>query len=1061
MYSFEGAYKSSLTQSLGRKKLSKKDELLAAAQQNRLERELHRLRAKSAVIIQASFRSYYVRKQEFAQRRTEFENMLTILKKGPPTYGLVESVIRSINLFFKSEVDDMAMISVCSLAVKYQSEFQQFMFQGSDSNDWQTKRWLQIVCGVLERLSGTRENISMLLRVLEVYMDSELYKKYLEDGSERLAGLYQHLVANGYFRTMRLLCDHRIPDSLDKGTVAPTPLAASLLALICRPLAIPCTTENRLTILRYFGLDFMSRDYTPQISCYIMPCIRAASTISVTDIINAFTDEEARPRVQLNATLLHSLMGLVGDRVGKMEDRVLSQYLCLISRLLPSLTADAPLSDENDSVNMECEDDDSDNPTSLSQLRSDCIYVLNTPEHVSRLLRLAGADSSSLLRICQICHTLLSRLNQRVHSSRLMYSLAFNKDFISRLWTECHTVSEVNSAGNSVSLMQVLSRGQGDALYTSVQGSIHKLMSLLSAFCSLFYHSILTLHDDDFKPRAEHLDAQPSSSPFSRQELVQMVAMLRDACLGVVYLAIPDSKPVFDERRQFLENLGIKTNSAKRITKESYLRQRSEWVYLFTVMARLTKHLYIRDTRTNFCPSNHWLSNQVRVHSNDLRVLYQNHIDVFDNRPLSTHLDSRDEETEVNLSVTDSRRLVVLTELPFVVPFEERVQIFHNLLAADRVNFQTGFDGFDPMGHAAIKINIRRDFIYEDAFEKLSPENEESLKPKVKVQMLNASGLDEPGIDGGGIFREFLSELLKTGFDPNRGLFKLTASNDKLLYPNPEAPAVMENSEKHFFFLGRVLGKALYENMLVELPFAGFFLTKILGKADSDFHQLSSLDPTLYRNLLFVKNYSGDVTELGLDFSVVNEVLGMTSHVELKPGGEHIVVNNSNRIEYVHLMADYKLNKQIRQQCQSFTQGLENVLKLDWLRMFNHHELHILISGATSPIDVSDLKAHTLYSGSYTAESPAIETFWKVVYSFTASQRSALLKFVTSCSRPPLLGFKNLYPAFCIHHGGNEDRLPTASTCMNFLKLPEYPDEATMKSKLLYAIESGAGFELS
>ena len=50
---------------------------------------------------------------------------------------------------------------------------------------------------VLERLSGTRENISMLLRVLEVYMDSELYKKYLEDGSERLAGLYQHLVANG------------------------------------------------------------------------------------------------------------------------------------------------------------------------------------------------------------------------------------------------------------------------------------------------------------------------------------------------------------------------------------------------------------------------------------------------------------------------------------------------------------------------------------------------------------------------------------------------------------------------------------------------------------------------------------------------------------------------------------------------------------------------------------------------------------------------------------------------------------------------------------------------
>ena len=41
--------------------------------------------------------------------------------------------------------------------------------------------------------------------------------------------------------------------------------------------------------------------------------------------------------------------------------------------------------------------------------------------------------------------------------------------------------------------------------------------------------------------------------------------------------------------------------------------------------------------------------------------------------------------------------------------------------------------------------------------------------------------------------------------------------------------------------------QALYENMLVELPFAGFFLSKILGKMDSDFHQLASLDPLLYK----------------------------------------------------------------------------------------------------------------------------------------------------------------------------------------------------------------------
>ena len=58
-------------------------------------------------------------------------------------------------------------------------------------------------------------------------------------------------------------------------------------------------------------------------------------------------------------------------------------------------------------------------------------------------------------------------------------------------------------------------------------------------------------------------------------------------------------------------------------------------------------------------------------------------------------------------------------------------------------------------------------------------------------------------------------------------------------------------------------------------------------------------------------------------------------------------------------------NLQIRQQCQAFTEGLKDVLKLEWLRMFNQHELHIVISGATSPIDVNDLRRHAQYSGQF------------------------------------------------------------------------------------------------
>lgn len=44
--------------------------------------------------------------------------------------------------------------------------------------------------------------------------------------------------------------------------------------------------------------------------------------------------------------------------------------------------------------------------------------------------------------------------------------------------------------------------------------------------------------------------------------------------------------------------------------------------------------------------------------------------------------------------------------------------------------------------------------------------------------------------------------------------------------------------------------------------------------------------------------------------------------------------------------------------------------------------------------------------GGYLADHPVIKIFWRVVENFTDEEKRKLLKFVTSCSRPPLLGFK-------------------------------------------------------
>ncbi len=86
--------------------------------------------------------------------------------------------------------------------------------------------------------------------------------------------------------------------------------------------------------------------------------------------------------------------------------------------------------------------------------------------------------------------------------------------------------------------------------------------------------------------------------------------------------------------------------------------------------------------------------------------------------------------------------------------------------------------------------------------------------------------------------------------------------------------------------------------------------------------------------------------------------------IELKPNGRNIAVTDENRIEYIHLVANYKLNKQINEQVFKFRQGLGDVINLEWLRMFDANELRILISGAPGEIDVIDWRNHSQYRGS-------------------------------------------------------------------------------------------------
>uniref|UniRef100_G1PGM7 Ubiquitin-protein ligase E3C n=1 Tax=Myotis lucifugus TaxID=59463 RepID=G1PGM7_MYOLU len=1065
------------------KKLEEKASLLHRTQEERRKREVQCDRIYKKVILTSFLLVKYKHaKPQYAIQRTAFDRCANSSQAGG-TLSIANGpnltlLVRQLLFFYKQNEDSKRLIWMYQNLIKHSSLFVQ-QLDGSDRLTclFHLKRLMSLCCRLLQNCNDDNLNVALPMRMLEVFSSEKTYLPVLQDASYVVSVIEQvlhYMIQNGYYRSLYLLINSKLPSSIEYSDLSRVPIAKVLLENVLKPLHFTynsCPEGARQQVFAAFTEEFLAAPFTDQVFHFVIPALAdTQAAFPFEPFLDALLSVESGARARGHAPWLFYFVLTVGENyLGTLSEDGLLVYLRVLQAFLaqlPVAPAGASCQDSGSDSEEEGAEGDQQRSTpadgrlSLPYITEECLKKLDTKQQTNTLLNLVWRDSASeeafTLMAC-ICHTLMVQQRMMVPRVRLLYSLAFNARFLRHLWVLISSMTTQMITGSMVPLLQVISRGSPMSFEDS-----SRIIPLFYLFSSLFSHSLISIHDNEFfgDPIEAAGQRQSSLMPFTLEELVVLSRCLRDACLGIIKLAYPETKPeVREEYVTAFQSIGVTTSAEMQ---QCIQMEQKRWIQLFKVITNLVKMLKSRDTRRNFCPPNHWLSEQEDIRADKVTQLYvpaARHVWRFRRMgrigPLQSTLDVGLESPP--LSVSEERQLAILTELPFVVPFEERVKIFQRLIYADKQEVQGDGPFLD-----GINVTIRRNYIYEDAYDKLSPENEPDLKKRIRVHLLNAHGLDEAGIDGGGIFREFLNELLKSGFNPNQGFFKTT--NEGLLYPNPAAQMLVGDSfARHYYFLGRMLGKALYENMLVELPFAGFFLSKLLGtSADVDIHHLASLDPEVYRNLLFLKSYEGDVEELGLNFTVVNNDLGEAQVVELKCGGKDIPVTSANRIAYIHLVADYRLNRQIRQHCLAFRQGLANVVNLEWLRMFDQQEIQVLISGAQVPISLEDLKSFTNYSGGYSADHPVIRAFWRVVEGFTDEEKRKLLKFVTSCSRPPLLGFKELYPAFCIHNGGSDlERLPTASTCMNLLKLPEFQDEALLRSKLLYAIECAAGFELS
>lgn len=97
------------------------------------------------------------------------------------------------------------------------------------------------------------------------------------------------------------------------------------------------------------------------------------------------------------------------------------------------------------------------------------------------------------------------------------------------------------------------------------------------------------------------------------------------------------------------------------------------------------------------------------------------------------------------------KKEAILTNIPFTVSFQQRVEIFYDFLKLEKRDHQS--NPFD-----CVKVRIRRSHILEDGLESLGKLSGSDMKRIIRVEFLSQDLIPESGIDGGGLFKEFFEQ---------------------------------------------------------------------------------------------------------------------------------------------------------------------------------------------------------------------------------------------------------------------------------------------------------------
>ncbi|KAF0695552.1 hypothetical protein As57867_013542, partial [Aphanomyces stellatus] len=254
-----------------------------------------------------------------------------------------------------------------------------------------------------------------------------------------------------------------------------------------------------------------------------------------------------------------------------------------------------------------------------------------------------------------------------------------------------------------------------------------------------------------------------------------------------------------------------------------------------------------------------------------------------------------------------------------------------------------------PWEYGHMLLEIDRANLLHNSCEQLLWASIDQLHQSLRIKFLN-----EPGVDAGGLEREWFTLMTEEIFDERTGLFSACMGHNAYMI-RPTSADASEDHLMYFHAIGRFLGRALFEGMLIDAHLALPTYKHILG-IPITFSDLEFIDVELYNNLKWLKQNKG-VESLCLDFSVnVAQYEKEPLTIDLCPNGRNIPVTDENKDDYVYLRFKWIMMTSISPQLASLIKGVYSVIPLEMLSVFDHQELELLMCGIPD-VNVDDWKA--------------------------------------------------------------------------------------------------------